>query len=276
MANTMISTMLATTAALALAACGGGGGDGDGDGGSSGGVGNNPAEISFGTLKSYSDGSGVFSAADSEFNSVVASTSVAKIKQILSGSVDLNEVPGSYQEAGTLYSYSLTGTTADGLTVIIGTGGEDINLLGDEYVQVSVFQIGNDIGIGSSGSPVKGLPTGSYTYFGTASVMDSNTGADGTFTMTANFDNNTGSIAATIPSGINNPAMFFGSNNLSINQTNGNFTTSNALIGETGVTSEAASINGYFVGTNALGVHGVVFPNAANRPNYLGAFYGSR
>lgn len=240
-----------------------------------------PPPASTTTLKTYSDGSGVttgrITVDGSTSNYVLASTDPVKATQVVSGAVNLNVVDSA--EDGRFYYVERTGTSSNGSTVSLLTVGESLNLTGSEFAALSFVVIDNSLGIASSGSPVSSLPAGSYTYTGTASVLGADGDGDGTFTMTANFTNRTASIAAAIPSnspaGANNPAYFFGSNNLAINNTNGSFSTSNANIGLTGTGGNSASIYGYFAGSNAQGVSGIVYENG-DTSQYIGGFYGSR
>ncbi|WP_445808805.1 hypothetical protein [Yoonia sp.] len=276
MANTKISTMLATTAALALAACGGGSSD----------ISNNPtATTAVQTLKAYSDGSGVISAspnlgsAGGPSNLIIAASDLTAAREVASGTINLVEVPGASATFGQYYVVQRTGTASNGASLVVSTAGESLNIQGSEYAAVSLVEINNAIAISSSGSKVNGMPSGNYTYTGPASVMSGPIG-DGTFTMNANFNTNTGNIAATIPAnspaGSGNPGYFFSSNTLQINQTDGSFSSSDAAIGSTGVNSYSSSIKGYFAGTNATGVHGLIYTNDPSAATYLGAFYGSR
>jgi hypothetical protein len=262
-----------------LAACGGG----------SSAVNNNPtATTNVQTLKSYSDGSGVLAAENTNLgtaggaaNLLIAATNLTAAREVTLGNVNLQEVAGSAVSFGPFFVITRTGTASNGASLVVATVGENL-VSGTEYASISLVTIDNSRGLLSGGSPVNGIPSGTYTYSGTSSVIDNVNGSagDGTFSLTANFTNNTGTLAATVPAntpvGSNNPAFFFSSNNLQINQSNGSFSSSNALIGQTGVTSNAASVNGYFAGTNATGVHGVVYTNDLTAPTYAGAFYGSR
>ena len=264
------------SAVVMLTACGGGGG-----------VASSSPTVT--TLKSYNNGFGVIGVENANLNSSggisnvqVISTDVVAAREVASGTINLQVVPGTAAQSGAYYVVERTGTASNGSSLLVATAGENLNQSGSEYAAISVVTINNSVGISSAGTPVNGIPIGTFTYNGTASVVDvvNGTVGDGTFTMSANFANNTGNIAATIPAnspaGANNPAFFFSSNDLRINQSNGSFSSANALIGQTGVTSNASSITGYFAGTNASGVHGTVHTDDPAAPTYVGAFYGSR
>ena len=270
---------LAICSVALLAACGGGGSVSDIPPSTS------PNVV---TLKSYNNGNGVLTAENTNLgtaggnaNILVALSNLTAAREVASGTMNLQVVAGSAAQNGPFYVVTRTGTASNGASLVVSTAGENLNQSGTEYASISLVTVNNSIGLSSAGTPVNGIPTGTYSYSGTASVVDTVTGSagDGTFTLTANFNNNTGTLAATIPAntpvGANNPAFFFSSNNLQINQSNGSFSSSNALIGQTGVTSNAASVNGYFAGTNATGVHGLVYTNDPTAPTYAGAFYGT-
>ena len=239
-------------------------------------------------LKSYTDGSGVVSAnpnfgsAGGDSNLIVIASDVLAATEVAGGTINLSQV-GSQTNNGSYYVNTRTGTASNGSTLQIVTAGESLNLSGSEYAAISIVTINsNSIGISSAGSEASQIPQGTYTYTGTASVLDlgsANIG-DGSFSLTANFNSNTANIAATIPAnspqGNTNPAYFFSANGMQIDQSDGSFASSNGLIGATGVTSESASVNGYFAGSGATGVHGVAYSNAQNTPSYIGAFYGSK
>ena len=269
-----------------LAACGGGGG------GSASGSSNTTSPDAVTTLKSYDDGSGVLavesiygSSADVPTNVLIGAPDLTAAREIALGTVNLEVVPGSASQSGPFYVVTRRGTASNGASLEVATVGENLNLSGTEYASISLVTADGELGIISGGTPLDGIPSdpsGPYTYTGNASVFSTatNVGGDGTFTLTADFSNNTGTLAATVPAnsstGANNPEFFFSSNDLKINPSDGGFSSSNALIGQSGVTSNAASVNGYFAGKDAAGVHGVVYTNDPTAPAYGGAFYGSR
>jgi hypothetical protein len=270
-----IKKLAVIPAILAVSACGGGGGGGS------------ASAPTAETLKTYNDGSGVLAAEEVDLSSAGGITNIqlvsednASAREIVEGTINLTVVDGSAAQDGAFYQVSRTGTGSNGSSVKVATVGENLNYSGTEYASLSIVTIDGDVGLASGGTPVKGIPAGSFTYSGAASVIEPANLGDGTFTMSANFDNNTGSIAATIPensiAGSNNPEYFFSANDLSINQNDGSFSSPNARIGEQGVTSDDASINGYFAGTNASGVHGLVYTDNSESPTYVGGFRGSR
>ena len=111
-------------------------------------------------------------------------------------------------------------------------------------------------------------------YNGTAGALGPEGGSSGTFTMNADFESSTASIAASL--GGDNGNHFFSANNMKIVGSDGSFSTNSALIGTTGTNSVSASIKGYFAGDNAAGVHGQVYQNSSAIGDYHAVFYGKR
>lgn len=271
---------LAVSAVALLAACGGG----------SSAVNNNPtlppsASPTVQTLKSYSDGSGVLSAEGIDLgganlsNMVIFATDVPVATEIVSGAISLSVVPGTSQTDGTSYYVQRTGTASNGTSLVIDSFGESLNLSGSEYASLSIVQLGNgDAAFNTAGTVVNGIPNGTFSYTGFATVADivDGTGGDGTFTMQANFNSRTATIAATVPATNTTPQYFFSANDITINPTTGNFFSVDAAMGEANVSSQNSSINGYFAGTAATGVHGILYPNSTSNGRYFGGFYGSR
>ena len=61
---------------------------------------------------------------------------------------------------------------------------------------------------------------------------------------------------------------------MTIDRVSGAFSTKKGTIGLSNGATESASINGYFAGTGAEGVHGLAYSN--DTQNYTGAFYGKK
>ena len=68
--------------------------------------------------------------------------------------------------------------------------------------------------------------------------------------------------------------MYFSADKMKIVPSTGAFSTDSASIGLSNGATESASINGYFAGTGAEGVHGLAYSN--DTQNYTGAFYGKK
>lgn len=235
-------------------------------------------------LKSYADGSGVVSVATDLgalgglSNVVVISARLDDAVDALSGQIALVELPGGATD-GQYYSGAAAGTTATGAPVVVMTTGEFLDPATGTFASVSLVDVDGVPGFASSGSAVGTLPSGVFTYTGTASVAAGAGTGDGTFAMTADFTQRTADISASVPanaSGTPNPAYFFNAVGMTIDPTDGSFATGNALIGTSGVSSNAASINGFFAGANGEGVHGVVYENNPQESEHVGVFYGSR
>ena len=226
------------------------------------------AQASYGTgVVSYSC---EFEGRDTRF--VVMSYNVAIIQSTLSGEINTSIVPESAISDGAFYFVERTGTTADGSTIVIGTFGENLDLLGNEYSSNSIVTIGDSVGLVSGGTPISRLPSGSFSYTGSANVLatSSDVMEDGTFSMTANFSNRSAQITASTDS------YFFSANNITINSSSGKFTDDSGVIGIKDGNSQAAEMIGYFAGPNAEGVHGVTYSDLEASNGYAGLFYGSR
>ena len=237
------------------------------------------------TLRSYNDGSGALSAENVDLggsnlsNTVIVTEDVPSATEIISGALNLTLVPGTSQSNGPFYNVQRVGTSSNGSTLAVNSFGRNLNQSGTEYASISVVVANNsELAINSAGTVVSSMPSGNFTYSGDASILDvaGNSGGDGTFSMQANFNSSTAAIAATMPATDTSPQYFFSANDIIINPTNGNFSSSNALMGESNGNSLGSTIHGYFAGSNAIGVHGVLYPNSTTNGLYLGAFYGSR
>jgi hypothetical protein len=288
-----LNATLAVSAVALLAACGGG----------SSGTSNNPTSPNTPrpviisdeptpspsqnviTLQSYPDGSGALSSENVDLggtnlsNIVIVTENVPAATEIISGALNLSVVPGTSQSNGNYYRVRRVGTSSNGSSLIVDSFGRNLNESGTEYTSISVVTVDvRDLGINSAGTILNGIPSGSFAYSGDASILDvaGNNGADGTFSMQANFDSKSATVAATFPATSTSPQYFFSANDITINTNTGNFSSGNALMGEAGVSPQSSSIHGYFAGSDAVGVHGVLFPNPAANELLLGAFYGSR
>ena len=87
--------------------------------------------------------------------------------------------------------------------------------------------------------------------------------------MTADFSNQTGSIAA------NTSNYLFNENNIIINNSDGSFSGTTGNIGVIGGTTETSNLKGYFAGTSASGTHGLAY-SSGSQENYVGVFYGTK
>ena len=261
----MIRLDLVLVCLFALSACGGGG------------TVSTPI-----VLKNYSDGSGVvvgspdMGDAGGPSNLVIAASNVQVAKEVAGGSLDLTAI--SQTVNGQYYVVTRTGVASNGAALEIITAGKTLNAYSNDYAAVSIVSVNGELGVLSAGSKPSNLPNGSFSYSGTSSVLTDTEVGDGTFTLTANFNNQSANIVANIPAnsvGGNTLPYFFSANNMAINTNDGSFFTRSGLIGVTGQTSKSASIKGYFAGSNATGVHGMAYGNS-NSADIMGVFYGSR
>ena len=215
-------------------------------------------------------------------NLFIVTTGATSSGGVATGDIVLSTIQGSEVITGDLYVLERTGTTSDTSVITVRTFGEKLNSSND-YVELSSGTIADNELLFTSGSQIAALPSGTFTYTGSAAVREIGVGANtGSFTMTANFTDNSATLTATMPADQNAAAYFFTANDITINPTNGSFgdTSGNATIGQTGSTSMKASVLGSFAGLNAEGVHGVVYDDAQGQmedsATYIGAFAGSR
>jgi hypothetical protein len=100
-------------------------------------------------------------------------------------------------------------------------------------------------------------------------VSSNPAGEKGTMSVVADFDIKTASLTLQSASG------FATGNDLAIDFVNG-FLDGQGTIGRTGVSSDAATIKGYFAGQSADGVYGVVYQNSDVSDGKVATFYGSK
>lgn len=260
-----LKATLAVSAIALLAACGGG----------SSGVNNAPTTV----IKSYPSGYAVITGSLPNANENFVGISADQRTALEVTSETINYTVNDSSTSGRFYYVDRSGTTSSGSQVRVYTWGEDLNLSGSEYVSLSIAYANGVENMLTAGTPVTSIPTGRHTYSGESFVIERTDEGYGTFTLIADFSQSTASLAASVPqnssNGGQNPAYFFGAENIAINSTNGSFSSENARIGLTGTSGNSASVYGYFAGTGASGVHGIVYENG-NGNQYGGAFYGSR
>ena len=95
----------------------------------------------------------------------------------------------------------------------------------------------------------------------------------GTFTLEANFTDETASMSTEITK---DKQFEFKVTNMVIDPRTGTVSTESALIGTPSADLENAAIKGVFAGFYAEGVHGIAYSNGVESPTYSGAFYGKR
>ena len=198
-------------------------------------------------------------------------------KEILNSTIAWDEPkPNRPEDSKKSYTIERTGTDETGRSVKIKTHGDTLTETG-EFVAIHEIVTGLDTGLQSAGTPVSELPEGTHLYSGTAIIRkdsDKNMQGKGAFHMTADFQKNEVRIdAVTSADADNNIAgMYFSADKMKIVPSTGAFSTNS--IGLSNGATESASINGYFAGTDAEGVHGLAYSN--DTQNYTGAFYGKK
>lgn len=257
MANTKLSTILATTAVLALTACGGG----------SSGV---PIEIR--PERIFSDGGGVASGKTTNGSSFVyiiddvgEFVDFVQTNNTTGEGLDLNTF-GIVQilptNANVRQGAANNGSLVGNITVVDDLGGR---------ADIRIFEFPNtNIIFATVGDKFVSSPIGSLTYNGTfiTGYRDINPLIEyGSFTLNANFTNKTFFI-----NGSNDYDTLSGSGTMNI--ATGTLS-SNTLTMNTSGTGRAASLYGNLHGNNAESVSGMFHSNSASQ-YYIGAFVGSR
>ena len=258
----------AILAGALLTACGGGGGTS---------VATAPV-----TLKAYSDGSGVIvgypdlGSGGGPSKLVIGATDLVAAREVAGGTLALTAT--SQTVNGKYYVVTRTGTASNGAALEVVSEGITLSEDLSEYVAMSAVTIDGELGLLSAGTKPKSLPSGTHSYSGFALIVTETEAGNGTATFTANFDSKTANVAANIPANSasgNNNAYFFSANGMPINTSDGSFSTSSALMGQTGTGGSSASVKGYFAGVGAKGVHGMVYNNSDARTP-VGVFVADR
>jgi hypothetical protein len=242
-----------------LSACGGGGGS--------------TPVVSFSTVTLFSDGAGVGLGENTTQNTQMVFISPDIVDVVAAANQSANSGITSIDSS----SFGVSGTTATA-TIRSGTitsGGVTFNVTAYEdnggeatALLLEVPSVANLVL--TSGTPFTGTPSGTFTYNGLHAIGRRGVIAApelGSFSMSANFSNNTYSYSGTTTnsslsgSGIlNTSSGRFASSSMTLNAPLGTYT---------------ATQYGLFHGTNATSVSGVYHSNDTN-PDYAGAFVGSR
>ena len=254
MANTQISTMLATATVLALAACSGGGATSQ----------ISPADVSI--LWESPRGTG--------FGLVRATSDVQ------SGVILVEDVnnPGSGFSSIEIVQIISTQTNADGSSsgevVVRKSNGEISNLLGTFYDgQAALYQsgTGSDAITVASGSNPRNLPIGSYSYQGMARSFYVYNGGfyeeNGRFDLDVQFSSGTGQLTADtdLSRYINNNIIV--NNRGELSGVNGTFTVYDSD-GTTVLDNRIIDFNGTFHGSGATHVSGIAVGGASTTDDY--------
>ena len=216
---------------------------------------------------------------DDEINAVLSSADPSLAKEILNGTIkwDATE-PNRPENSKESYTIESSGYDESSRHVKIKTRGDTLTKAG-EFVAIHELNTGGKIGLQSAGTPKTGsdLPKGSQRYEGKVIIRKNNnpdTQLSGDFFMGVDFTNaKVDYIDA--DAGKGDEKLIFkadSADDMMIDRLSGAFSTDSATIGLSNGATESASINGYFSGTDAEGVHGLAYSN--DTQNYTGAFYG--
>ena len=263
---------------LTLSACGGGGGVATSEIDKSY---SESSAISTSVIKEYSNGQAVVAVkGDLEDGGpsnappryyFVLSENAQTVIDTFNGVIAWDSIENKYL-VGQRYGVIRRGVNTLGKDVYADTDGINLNLSGNEYASVSYVEIGDEIGLLTSGTVISKLPSGKYSYDGEA-VIGLNSLIEGSenFLLVADFNNKKVSFTGSTEN------LFTSANNLSIDTVNGSFSGDEATIGERYTTfSLPASVIGAFAGSNAGGVHGVAYPSNDDQNNAFVTFVAVR
>jgi len=176
-------------------------------------------------------------------------------------------------DSGNLYGVIRQGVNAKGQSVYVDSYGRNLNNSGSEYASVSYVKVGETNGYVTAGSTITRMPSGSFTYDGGSiiRVESIQEGSDDGFVLIADFSNKQASFTAVTDN------LFASAANLQIDMGTGSFSGNEAYIGERNTTfSIPATVIGAFAGSNAGGVHGIVYPTMDNSDDGFAVFLGER
>ena len=178
-----------------------------------------------------------------------------------------------YLDEGNIYGIIREGANAKGQSVYVDTVGRNLNLSGTEYASFSFVRVGETPGYVSAGTTATNLPSGIFNYEGGAIIgLGSIEEGDGdSFSLTANFENNEVSFTALTEN------LYASASGLKIDNSSGSFSGDGGTIGERDSTfAIPATVIGAFAGTNAGGVHGVVYPTLDDENHGYAVFLAER
>ena len=204
--------------------------------------------------------------AGGESNLISLSEDAQDTKKIIQSATNWTNQGGTTLE-NNLYTAELTAYSADGKPIYVLITGQCLSS-DCENVTNSVMVHDGKYSLVAGGNPVNQFPNGTFVYTGPATLSNQSTVEDGTFSLTANFNNRTGQVVGTTPT------YFFSGKNLVINPTTGRFDDVTGIIGENNGSSEVATVSGYFAGSNAAGVSGAVYGDLNKTAYLIGMFYG--
>lgn len=263
MENTRISTMLATTAALALAACGGG----------SSAVSNNPT-TTFNVERVFSDNAGVARAVSSNgVQGYVIMPDVGLLVQTSNevSAEDLTSIQVSdfpiFQVLNSNAYLRQGAITVDGVVINV-TAVEDLG----GFAEAAFMEVPGYLNaLIVAGTQPTNLPSGTFQYQGTMGTalryVNDPQPQLGDFTLIANFSTATFNVnGSTLSDTLTGSGV--------INNLNGTINANNLFITTSG-TLRSATMYGQFHGNAASSVSGVFHSNEAD-PFYAGFIVGSR
>lgn len=252
----MRNIILGFLAGFTVSACGGGGG---------------PVEVSYNTLRVFSDGAGV------AVGTTGATKELTLIPEVSAVVTEVNNLGDASQYTVELSSFPIIGSTANS-TIRQGA------ITSDGITQnILIYEIDGEQGFGqitmpeygikyysaqSNGDPVN--PTGTFTYAGDQLVEAWQSGSFseiGTVTITANFDSNSISYSGQTASSTLN-----GTGVLEVDEAR--FTDVDATLVVSGQTY-TTTIHGLVNGTDASSTTGVFHTNDLT-PDYAGAFVAKK
>ncbi|MDC1482360.1 transferrin-binding protein-like solute binding protein [Ascidiaceihabitans sp.] len=255
----MQKAVIGSILTLAVSGCGGGGGS----------MSNQPA-YGLNILQQSTDGVALVRNYDgSGSEKMVGFGSVTAIQTARSGSTSGWTSISEYQN-GNYYEFIRSTVMSNGGDLTIEGSGINLNNSGTEYVSMFVGETDEGVALMVTGTPATQLPTGNYSYEGSAVLVDSTTAESsvegGTFAMNVNFDNKTGSITGASEN------LIFTENQITINTSNGEFSGSSGTIGQRSGVKLPASLEGNFYGSNATGVGGVTTSDLSVNGGYVAIF----
>ena len=177
-----------------------------------------------------------------------------------------------YYDQGNVYGIIREGANAKGESIYVNTVGRNLNLSGSEFVSYSFVRVEEDAGYLTSGTTITSLPSGNFLYTGSAIIgIEAVIESGDNFSLSADFNNKELSFTALTEN------FYASANELRIDTSNGSFSGDGGTIGERNSTfSMPATVVGAFAGTNAGGVHGVVYPTLDNENDGFTAFIAER
>lgn len=180
----------------------------------------------------------------------------------------------NYLDDGAEYGVIREGVNSKGQRVWVDTYGVNLNLSGSEYASLSAVEVGDKAGFLSSGTIIQRLPSGKHTYQGGAIIgVNDLVEGDNNLLLVADFDDRTLSFTAATEN------LFASANNVTIDIEAGSFSSEGGgILGERETTyTQDAAVLGAFAGTNAGGVHGVMYPTVDSETEHgFAVFVGAR